>query len=146
MCPAREKVWMEKGKRLLLLILWLMHTTVQTSLNSFVRLFWRSLIENYFFFIKGKIPFSLNSGVGFENTKKVQSSQLLNFFPKMATLRNQRKLAVVSMETHEYPRNSHSQSSSAPEITEDYMTQVSEEIEEELLRNYPRNSTEQSPA
>ena len=47
----------------------------------------------------------------------------------MATLRNRRKLAVVSRETQEYPRNSQSQNTSAPGITEEYIEQVSEEIE-----------------
>ena len=47
----------------------------------------------------------------------------------MATLRNRRKLAAVSRETQEYPRNSQSQNSSAPGITVEYIVQVSEEIE-----------------
>ena len=47
----------------------------------------------------------------------------------MATLRNNRKLAAVSRDTQEYPRISQSQNSSAPGITEEYITQVSEEIE-----------------
>ena len=47
----------------------------------------------------------------------------------MATLRNKRKLAAVSRETQEYQRNSQSQNSSAPRITEEYTAQVSEEIE-----------------
>ena len=47
----------------------------------------------------------------------------------MATLRNKRKSAAVSRETQEYPRNSQSQNSSAPRITEEYIAQVSENIE-----------------
>ena len=47
----------------------------------------------------------------------------------MATLKNKRKLAAVSRETQEYPRKSQSQNSSAPGITEEYIAQVSEEIE-----------------
>ena len=47
----------------------------------------------------------------------------------MATLRNKRKLAGMARETQEYPRNNQSQISVAPGITEDYIAQVSEEIE-----------------
>ena len=47
----------------------------------------------------------------------------------MATLRNRRELAAVSRETQEYPRNSQSQNSSAPGVTEEYIAQVFEEIE-----------------
>ena len=48
----------------------------------------------------------------------------------MATLRNKRKLAAVARETQEeYPRNAHSRSTSVPRINEEYITQVSEEIE-----------------
>ena len=47
----------------------------------------------------------------------------------MATLGNRRKLAAVSRETEELTRNSQSQNTSVPVITEEYITQVSEEIE-----------------
>ena len=47
----------------------------------------------------------------------------------MATLRNKRKLAAVSVETQKYPRNNQSQNTSAPVITEEYIAQVSEEIQ-----------------
>ena len=47
----------------------------------------------------------------------------------MATLRNRRKLAAVSRAAQEYPRNSQSQNSSAPGITEDFLAHVSEESE-----------------
>ena len=47
----------------------------------------------------------------------------------MATMRNKRKLAVVSRETQECSRNSQSHNSSAPGITEEYKAQVSEEID-----------------
>ena len=46
----------------------------------------------------------------------------------MATLRNRRKLAAVSRETQEYPRNGQSQNTPAPGITEEYLAQVFEEI------------------
>ena len=59
----------------------------------------------------------------------IQSSPLLNLFPKMATLRIKWKLAAIARETQEYPRNNQSENSSAPGITEEYIAQVSEEIE-----------------
>ena len=58
----------------------------------------------------------------------------------MATLRNKRKLAAVSRETEESPRNSQSQNTSVPGITEDYITQVSEEIEGRSPKNCLRIS------
>ena len=47
----------------------------------------------------------------------------------MATLRNKRKLAAVSRETPESSRNSRGQNVLDPELTQDYIFQVSEEIE-----------------
>ena len=47
----------------------------------------------------------------------------------MATLRNKRKLAAVSRETPEGSRSSRMQSVLDPELTQDYISQVSEEIE-----------------
>ena len=48
----------------------------------------------------------------------------------MATLRNKRKLAAVTRETQEEnPRNGQSRNTSVPMISEEYITQVSEEIE-----------------
>ena len=48
----------------------------------------------------------------------------------MATLRNKRKLAAVTRETQkENPRNGQSRNTSVPRINEEYMTQVSEDIE-----------------
>ena len=52
----------------------------------------------------------------------------------MATLRNKNKLAAISRETHDYPRNNHSQNSSAPGITEGYIAQFSEEIEGKVTK------------
>ena len=63
----------------------------------------------------------------------------------MATLRNKRKLAAVSRERQEYPRNSQSQNSSAPGTTEEYIAQVSEEIEgrvtEKLSQDFSRTES-----
>ena len=47
----------------------------------------------------------------------------------MATLRNKEKLAAVSRETPESPRNSRGQNTRDPDLTQDYISQVSEEIE-----------------
>ena len=48
----------------------------------------------------------------------------------MATLRIKRKLAAVSRETPENTRNSRSQNTLDPELAHEYISQVSEEIEE----------------
>ena len=51
----------------------------------------------------------------------------------MATLRNKRKLAAVTRETQEEnPRNGQSLNTSVPRINEEYITQVSEEIEDRV--------------
>ena len=47
----------------------------------------------------------------------------------MATLRNKRKLAAVSRETPESNRSSRVQNVLDPELTQEYVSQVSEEIE-----------------
>ena len=47
----------------------------------------------------------------------------------MATLRNKRKLAAVSRETPESTRSGRTQNLLDPELTQDYISQVSEEIE-----------------
>ena len=53
----------------------------------------------------------------------------------MATLRNNRKLAAVTRETQEEnPRNGQSRNTSVPRINEEYITQVSEEIEGRVSR------------
>ena len=47
----------------------------------------------------------------------------------MATLRNKRKIAAMSREAPEGTRSSRSQSVLDPKLTQDYISQVSEEIE-----------------
>ena len=47
----------------------------------------------------------------------------------MATLRNKRKLAAVSRETPESTRSGRAQNILDPELTQDYISQISEEIE-----------------
>ena len=53
----------------------------------------------------------------------------------MATLRNKRKLAAVTRESQEEnPRNGQSRNTSVPRINEEYITQVSEEIEDRITK------------
>ena len=52
----------------------------------------------------------------------------------MATLRNKRKLAAVSRETPEGSRSSRGQNVLDPELTQDYISQVSEEIEPRVTK------------
>ena len=53
----------------------------------------------------------------------------------MATLRNKRKLAAVTREIQEKnPRNGQSRNTSVPRINEEYITQISEEIEGRVIR------------
>ena len=64
----------------------------------------------------------------------------------MATLRNKRKLAAVTIETQEeHPRNVQSRNTSVPRINEEYITQVSEEIEgrvtKELSEEFSRTES-----
>ena len=62
----------------------------------------------------------------------------------MATLRNKRKLAAVWRETPEGSRSSRTQSVLDPELTQDYISQVSEEIEGRVNRKLSQefNKTE----
>ena len=63
----------------------------------------------------------------------------------MATLRNKRKLAAVSRETPEITRNSRAQNTLDPESTQDYISQVSAEIEgrvaEKLSKEFSRTES-----
>ena len=64
----------------------------------------------------------------------------------MATLRNKRKLAGVTREAQEEnPRNGQSRNTSIPRINEEYITQVSEEIEgrvtEKLSQEFSRTES-----
>ena len=64
----------------------------------------------------------------------------------MATLINKRKLAAVSRETHERTRNIRGQNTFDPELIQDYISQVSEEIESRVTKNSQKNLAEQSHA
>ena len=52
----------------------------------------------------------------------------------MATLRNKQKLAAVSREAQEHARKSQSRSTFVQGITEEYITQISEEIEDRVTK------------
>ena len=52
----------------------------------------------------------------------------------MATLRNKKKLAAISRETAENTRNSLSQNTLDPGMAQEYISQVSEEIEERVTK------------
>ena len=57
----------------------------------------------------------------------------------MATLRNKQKLAAVTREIqNENPRNGQSRNTSVPRINEDYLTQLSEEIEGRITKKLSR--------
>ena len=53
----------------------------------------------------------------------------------MAISRNKRKLAAVSIETPESTRKSRSQNTLVPEMAQEYISQVSEEIEGRVTQN-----------
>ena len=62
----------------------------------------------------------------------------------MATLRNKRKLAAVSTETPDSSRGSSGRTVLDPELTQDYISQVSEEIEGRVTKKLSKkfNKTE----
>ena len=62
----------------------------------------------------------------------------------MATLRNKRKLTAVSRETPEGSRGSRGRNVLDPELTQDYISQVSEEIEGKVSKKLSKefNKTE----
>ena len=63
------------------------------------------------------------------------------------TTRNKRKLAALNKENcEENPRCNLTQNSGAPRSQEDYITQVSEEIEEGSRKSCQRSSVEQRTA
>ena len=67
------------------------------------------------------------------NLQKTQSSPLSIVFPqKVATLTNKRRSAAVSRETQEHTGNSQSENTFVRGITEEYITQVSEKIEDSV--------------
>ena len=63
----------------------------------------------------------------------------------MATLRNNRKLAAVSRETPEGSRSSRTQKVLDPELTRDYISQVSEEIEGRVTKKLFKEFSKTEP-
>ena len=57
----------------------------------------------------------------------------------MATLRNKRKLAAVSRETPDVSRSSRGQNVLDPELTQDYISQISEEIEGRVTKKLSKD-------
>ena len=72
---------------------------------------------------------------------------IINFSPSlMATLRNKSKLAAVQRETPGSTRNSRGQNTLDPESTQDYIAQVSEEIEGRVTKKLAKEfSRTESP-
>ena len=69
--------------------------------------------------------------------KLIQSSTLLDIFLflKTATLRNERKLAAIVKEIHkEHPKTSQERDTNVAKIQEEYIAQVSKEIEKRVTR------------
>ena len=57
-------------------------------------------------------------------------------------LKNKRKLAAVTRETQEeHPRNDQSRNTSVPRINEEFITQVSEEIEGRVTKKLSQEYT-----
>ena len=56
----------------------------------------------------------------------------------MATLRNKRKLAALSRETPESTRSGRAQNTLDPELTQDFISQVSEEIEGKVTKKFSK--------
>ena len=63
----------------------------------------------------------------------------------MATLRNKRKLAAVSRETPESTRSGRTQNILDPELTQDYISQVSEEIEGRVTKKLSKEFSRTEP-
>ena len=82
----------------------------------------------------------------YKNKAQIQSSSLINFFVSlMATLGNKRKLAAVSREIAESTRNSKAQNTLDFESTQDYISQVSEEIESRVIKKLSKEFSRTEP-
>ena len=81
--------------------------------------------------LKRKVTFCHNQETITEIKKSsvFTTVEFFSFSKTLAILRKKQKLAVVSRETQEITRNSQSQNTIVPGITEEYFAQVSEEIE-----------------
>ena len=123
MFPATEEV--KKGE------------TKLQILKILVVLYWHPISQltvTEVFFIQLKASILVILPVDYKITKN-QSSLLSNLFSQeMATLRKQLKLATVSKETQERTKNSQSKNPCVSVITEEYITQVSEEMEARVTK------------
>ena len=63
----------------------------------------------------------------------------------MATLRNKRKLAAMVRQTQAYPRNMQSKNSPALGITEDYIAQISKQIEGRVIEKLSQEFSRTEP-
>ena len=117
------------GRTKLLFLLWFLDTTFQAWLNTFCSTQLLFVDLKLVSFIKENSHFSSNAKLFFVKYKILWSSPLLNLFSKRATLENSWKIAAMSKETQEYPKNNQLQNSFAPGINEEYIGQVSAEIE-----------------
>ena len=66
---------------------------------------------------------------------------MLIIFPSsnIATLRNERTLAAINKDNHQdHSSNNQAENINSPRIQEDYITQVSEEIEGRVTKNLPQ--------
>ena len=91
-----------------------------------------------FVFIETLFPHNKRrSSLLIKDRDQIQSSSLIKIFPfsLMATLRNKRKLAAISRETPEGTRSSRAQNALDPDLTQDYISQVSGEIEGRVTKN-----------
>ena len=61
----------------------------------------------------------------------------------MTTLRNEKKLPAMNRKNHEdHPRNIQARNTNSPRIQENYFTQVSEEIEDRVIKKLSQDFSE----
>ena len=107
---------------------------IESTVFKFVALGYCTILQNHLTvcnFFESLISHEKRRSILLKKDKdKLQSSPLIKLFPSlMATLRNKKKLEAISRETHESTRNSRGQNTLDPDLTQDYISQVSEEIE-----------------
>ena len=74
-----------------------------------------------------------------QNKVEIQSSPLINLFPKFGgNVEKKKKLAAVSRETPESTRSGRPQNILDPELTQNYISQVSEEIEGRVTKKFSK--------
>ena len=75
----------------------------------------------------------------YKHKTSIQYSPLTDYsLSSMATLRIETKLAAVSRETPENTRNSKAQNTIDPELAEDYISQVSAEMEGRIAKKFSK--------